>query len=200
MRKLLTGILLAVSLSTMADVASDLKSGLSASETLINATASCDNSACQEKALVDMLNAGVPLNVVAQAAADAGMTLAKAILEAMLDTGMALDIVTQAAADSGMTVSTIMKAAKSAGYIDSVIVTSVSKAGASPEDIKQAAEEAGIAQENVIAGITTAEEGATGAGATNTSPIYIPISFKQVSSPTPTVNREALVEEAISPN
>jgi hypothetical protein len=99
-----------------------------------------------------------------------------------------------------MTISTIMKAAKSAGYIDSVIVTSVSKAGASPEDIKQAAEEAGIAQENVIAGITTAEEGAPGAGSTNTSPIYIPISFKQVSSPTPTVNREALVEEAISPN
>jgi protein-disulfide isomerase len=93
-----------------------------------------------------------------------------------------------------------MKAAKSAGYIDSVIVTSVAKAGASTEEIKQAAEEAGMSQENVVAGITTAEEGATGSGATNTPPIYIPITFKQASSPTPTVNREELVEEAISPN
>ncbi|MBL4799504.1 MAG: hypothetical protein JKY50_19035 [Oleispira sp.] len=94
MRKFFTALLLTASLPAFAGIAEDVKNDIPAAAIAKSAVESCaGNAGCLETALKEMLDAGLTLEVVATAAASAGIgiaTFTNAAKSAGFDGGSAL--------------------------------------------------------------------------------------------------------------
>ena len=94
MRKIFTTLLLTASLPAFANIADDVKNDVPAADIAKSAAVSCAaDGACLERSLKEMLDAGLTLDVVATAAAIAGISaeaFTNAAQQAGFDGGSAL--------------------------------------------------------------------------------------------------------------
>ena len=73
MRKLLTGMLLVIGLPAFASVSDDLANNVSPAQAMKNAVKACaGNAGCEQAAVLEMLSAGISLDVTVAAATQAG--------------------------------------------------------------------------------------------------------------------------------
>lgn len=179
---------LILSSSAFASVQTDLDKGLSASQAMQNAANACSETVCMEQAIKAMIESGVPLDVIASAAASTGSSI-KMITSAALTSGVKIGDITISALNvpgisdrlaleqviivndsvEGDSI-VIFKTAKDAGVAQVTISQAAKNAGMSEKAIVEAAEKAGLDAKAVLAGIQVANSGnATAAGGNNNS-------------------------------
>ncbi|MFL0807748.1 MAG: hypothetical protein K6L60_10735 [Oceanobacter sp.] len=179
MRKLILGAILTVSLPTMADIATDLNSGLSVSEAYQNAAAACTGEECDALIAQEMLEAGVSAEMIMAAVIDSGIPAA-VVIEAAADAALragvdvndvmaaaanvpgvqpadAVQGVTAAAVTNNVAVAQVMVAANNAGINSVQTVAGVSQAGVSQTVVERSASTAGIPANLVNAGLNVAQ-------------------------------------------
>jgi hypothetical protein len=179
MRKLILGAILTVSLPAMADIATDLNSGLSVSEAYQKAAAACSGDNCEALIAQEMLEAGVSAEMIMAAVIDSGVPAAvviEAAADAALKAGVdvndvmaaaanvpgvkaadAVQGVTAAAVTNNVAVAQVMVAANNAGINSVQTVAGVSQAGVSQTVVVSSASTAGIPVNQVNAGLNVAQ-------------------------------------------
>ncbi|MBS52817.1 MAG: hypothetical protein CMI03_08705 [Oceanospirillaceae bacterium] len=170
MRTLKNGLMvafLAAALPAFADVASDVKDGLTAEVVMENALEACGaDCSAEEKA---------------------------AIIEQMVDAGLALETIAEVALIQGMSISDVVAGMNAAGIEATVLATAISNGAAkAAENGATFADADGnlIAVEDVgtlVLAAITAELGNTAAGTTPTAGLTPIITIPTVSSPPPQV-------------
>lgn len=220
--RLMYASVLILSSNTFASVQTDLDKGLSASEAMQNAVNSCSETVCMEKAIKEMINAGVPLDTIASAAASTGSSI-KMITSAALTSGVKIGDITISALNvpgisdrlaleqviivndsvEGDNI-VIFKAAKDAGVAQVTISQAAKNAGMTEEDIETAASQAGLDPKAVLAGIQIANSGnATAAGGDNASAnseVFNSIQPRNASSGEKSVIISPLDKESLQPS
>ena len=166
MRKFILGAILTVSLPAMADIATDLNSGLSVSDAYQKAAAACSGDNCDALIAQEMLEAGVSAEMIMAAVIESGIpaaTVIEAAADAALKAGVdvndvmaaaanipgvqpadAVQGVTAAAVTNNVAVAQVMVAANNAGINSVQTVAGVSQAGVSQTVVESSASTAGI--------------------------------------------------------